>query len=143
MILTKLTHHRDVGLLILRVGVGLMFMGHGIPKLLGGPDTWRMLGQGVGVPFLPTFFGLMAGIGESLGGLLLVLGLLFRPGCILLSLVMLGAITYHFRAGDAFALYSRPIEMLILFVSLLLIGPGRYSLDHRLAGGEDLPPSAR
>lgn len=38
MILRSLDKYRDVGLLILRVGIGLMFMIHGFPKLFGGPE---------------------------------------------------------------------------------------------------------
>lgn len=131
MILTGLTRYREIGLLILRVGIGIMFIGHGFPKLIGGPALWRGLAQGVGFDFLPEFWGLMAALGETVGGLLLALGLAFRPACLLLSFVMIGATIYHFRAGDSFTQYSRPLEMLILFGSLLLIGPGKYSVDRK------------
>ncbi len=40
MILRSLDKYRDVGLLILRVGIGIMFMGHGLPKLIAGPEKW-------------------------------------------------------------------------------------------------------
>jgi putative oxidoreductase len=36
MIFHKLDKHRDKGLLILRVGIGIMFMCHGFPKLTAG-----------------------------------------------------------------------------------------------------------
>ncbi len=44
MILHTLDRHRDVGLLVLRVGMGVMFMLHGFPKLMGGPELWTRIG---------------------------------------------------------------------------------------------------
>jgi len=44
MIFHKLDKHRDIGLLILRVGIGIMFMCHGFPKLTTGPEVWTKLG---------------------------------------------------------------------------------------------------
>ena len=35
-----LDRYRDLGLLVMRVGLGLSFMAHGWPKLVGGPETW-------------------------------------------------------------------------------------------------------
>ena len=78
MILHKLDKHRDIGLLLLRVGIGIMFMFHGYPKLAGGSEGWTKLGgalSALGVNFAPTFMGLMAALSEFGGGLLLVLGL--------------------------------------------------------------------
>ena len=40
MILTFLDKHRDIGLLILRIGFGCLFLFHGLPKLFGGPEKW-------------------------------------------------------------------------------------------------------
>ena len=44
MILHRLDRFRDTGLLVLRVGIGVMFMVHGYPKLAGGAEKWAMLG---------------------------------------------------------------------------------------------------
>jgi putative oxidoreductase len=38
MILHKLDRYRDAGLLVLRIGIGVMFMLHGFPKVMGGPE---------------------------------------------------------------------------------------------------------
>ncbi len=72
----------DAGLLILRVGIGVMFMIHGWPKLSGGPEVWVKLGGAIGVfgiTFAPTFWGLMAAVSEFAGGLMPALGLRNRP----------------------------------------------------------------
>src|SRR5690606_41060423 len=55
---------------------------HGLPKLMGGPELWTAIGgsmQNLGINFLPTAFGFSAGLIETLGSLLLILGLWTRP----------------------------------------------------------------
>ena len=37
MIINRRYRYHDLGLLVLRVGLGVMFMLHGYPKLMGGP----------------------------------------------------------------------------------------------------------
>ncbi len=140
MILTFLNKYRDVGLLVLRVGFGIMFIFHGAPKLFGGPERWGKLGAAMGnfgIDFLPAFWGFMAAFSEFFGGILLILGLFFRPACILLTLTMIVAAGFHIGRGDGFLGASRAIENGILFISLILIGPGKVSLDKRLSRDRD------
>nr|WP_092073160.1 hypothetical protein [Dendrosporobacter quercicolus]NSL48756.1 hypothetical protein [Dendrosporobacter quercicolus DSM 1736]SDM54902.1 DoxX [Dendrosporobacter quercicolus] len=47
MILTKRDRHRDLGLLLLRIGFGLMFMYYGWPKIMAGPAAWAKLGGAI------------------------------------------------------------------------------------------------
>jgi putative oxidoreductase len=132
MILHKLNRFQDVGLLILRIGIGIAFMVHGAPKLLGGPERWASLGGAMGnlgITFAPTFWGFMAGVAEFGGGLLLVLGFLFRPALFLLLFTMIVAATQHIVTGQGSPWHA--IEAGVLFLSLIFIGPGRYSLDER------------
>ena len=127
--------YRNIGILILRVGLGIMMMLHGYPKLFGGPEMWAELGtatQSIGLDFAPIFFGFMAGVTEFFGGLFLLLGLFFRPSLVLLFVVMIVAAASHISAGDGFTDTSHSIELAIVFVSLLIIGPGEYSLDRKL-----------
>ena len=136
MIFQKLDRHRDKGLLILRVGIGIVFMCHGFPKLAAGPELWTKLGGVLsmfGVNFAPTFMGLMAAISEFGGGLLLTLGLFTRPACFFLLSTMTVATMMHLKSGDSFEQYSHALEAAILFFSLLIIGPGKYSIDEKLS----------
>ena len=135
MVLTFLNKHRHIGLLILRIGLGCMFLFHGLPKLFGGPDKWEQVGMAMGslgIEFIPTFWGFMAAISESLGGICLILGVLFRPACILLTITMAVAASSHLSRGDGLGGASHAIEVGIVFLSLILIGPGKYSLDEKL-----------
>lgn len=131
----KTDPYKDIGLLILRVGLGIMFMLHGYPKVFGGPEMWAEVGsatQSIGIDFSPVFFGFMAGITELFGGLFLLLGLFFKPALGMLTVVMAVATASHISAGDSFSAVSQSIEIAIVFISLFFIGSGKYSLDRKL-----------
>jgi len=73
-----------LGLMIIRLGLGIAFMIHGAPILMGGPEKWQVLGGAMGylgINFLPTFWGFMAAFSEFFGALFLILGLFFKPAC--------------------------------------------------------------
>lgn len=135
MILRSIGKYRDVGLLILRVGIGIMFIVHGMPKLIGGSEKWLALGgamKALGVDFAPMFWGFMAAISQFAGGILLALGYFTRLACFFLLNTMIVAAVMHISKGDPFAKYSHAVEAGILFFSLLFIGPGKFSLDNRI-----------
>ncbi len=124
--------HHDLGILTMRVGIGAAFMVHGFPKLAGGPDTWLQLGQAisyVGIERWFTFFGFMAATAEFIGGLFLIIGLMVRQASFLMCCTMVVASFMHLGQGHEFKVYSHALKMAIVFFSLMLIGPGRISLD--------------
>ncbi|WP_133273050.1 DoxX family protein [Hymenobacter radiodurans] len=129
---------RDFGLLVLRVGLGMMFTIHGYPKLMGGQAAWTEVGgvmKLVGLDFAPTAWGLLAAVAEAVGGQLLAVGLFFRITCAALLITMIMAAIMHISKGDGFAGYSHAVESAFVFLGLLFIGPGRYSLDRLLFPG--------
>jgi putative oxidoreductase len=136
-----LNRYRETGILVLRIGIGIMFILHGYPKLMGGPDKWESLGANmgnVGIGFAPVFWGFMAAFAEGVGGLLLLLGLLTRPACLLLFITMVVAAIKHNLDEGKFMAGAHPTEDAIVFLSLIFIGPGKYSLDRWL-----LPPRTK
>lgn len=145
MILHSLDKYRDHGLLLLRVGIGVMFLLHGWPKITGGVEFWTKIGGTMGlfgITFAPAFWGFMAAFAEFGGGALLLLGLLTRPACAMMAFTMTVAATMHLNKGDGISGASHAIEAGILFVSLILIGPGRFSLDHWLHSRFNRPRAA-
>ena len=124
--------YKNVGLLIMRLGLGVCFILHGYPKIASGPGTWEKLGGAmatVGVSFAPAFWGFMAALTESAGGILLCLGFYFRPAVLFLAITMLVALNMHVAGGDPFRTYSHALELAIVFLGLLFVGPGRFSID--------------
>jgi putative oxidoreductase len=134
MLFTPLVKYRDLGLLVLRVGIGICFMAHGWGKISGGVEGWMQLGNMVHAP-APAFFGFMAALAEFGGGAALILGLLTRVFALLMLIDMLVAIfAVHLPSANpmmhGFASgWSHPLEDAIVFFSLMIIGPGKYSLD--------------
>ncbi|WP_211285255.1 hypothetical protein SPACI_000290 [Sporomusa acidovorans DSM 3132] len=130
-----LSSYRDLGLLIFRLGLGGMFMWHGFPKIAGGVAKWTALGKTMsvfGISFAPAFWGFMSGFTEFFGGLLLALGLFYRPICVLLAGNMAVAFTSQMLEGKGLFKASQSLEDGFSFLGALFVGPGKYSLDQIL-----------
>ena len=128
----NLSNYRDAALLFLRVTLGIEYIYvHGWPKLAGGLAKWKAVGgamRHVGITFWPAFWGFMAAFSESIGMGLLIIGLAFRPSCLLLVITMTVAALSDYHAhglGQA----SHALELALVFGSLIFIGPGKYSVD--------------
>lgn len=125
----------NLGWLLLRVGIGISIFFHGLPKLMGGPETWTFIGSKLsdfGINFAPQFWGFMAAVAEAVGGIFFALGMLFRPAAIMLTGTMVVALATHLVAGDDFMIYGHALDLLIVFATAILIGAGRYSIDNKL-----------
>ena len=123
-----------IGLLIIRIGLGVMFIYHGLPKLMGGEKTWEQLGGAtkyVGIEFWPVMWGFLSAVVETFGGFLLVLGLVFRPVCLLLVVNLAVAVALNFGKGEGMDGAAHAIEDAVVFAGLFFTGPGRYSVDKK------------
>lgn len=132
--LSSLSNFKNTGVLLVRIGLGVMFIMHGYPKLLGGPKLWEGVGGAmgeVGITFLPLVWGLLAALAETLGGLFFLIGLFFRPAALILAFTMLIACLHHLGAGEGLNGASHAIEMGIVFLGFAFVGPGKYSVDKR------------
>ena len=126
------------GLAVLRLAVGVIFLSHGIPKLMGGvPGTAEFLG-GLGIP-APTLAAWAVTLLEVGGGLLLILGLFVVPVAILLSLhMLLGIFLVHLEQGWYVVGPGQggaEFNVLLIAASLAIAlgGPGLWALG----GGEE------
>ena len=126
----------DLGLLILRLGLGIPMMVHGWPKISGGTEMWVKLGSKMsllGIDAVPVFWGVMAAVAEFVGGLFLLLGWLTRPASFLLAFTMLVATIYHYsEEGAGFGDASHALELMMVFIAIYMAGPGKYSMDEKL-----------
>ena len=129
----------DIGILILRVVLGLAFMGHGSQKLFGwfeGSGWQGNLGMITRMGLRPAWFwALVSGMSEFGGGLLLALGLLSPIGSLGIIAAMLTAIVkVHWKNGfwSTKHGFEYPLINLTAALALALTGPGTLSLDHAL-----------
>ncbi len=105
---------------------------HGWPKLAAGLPGWEKLGAAMGhlgIHFFPGFWGFSCAMAETVGGVLIAIGFLFRPTSLLMAINFVVASVLLYKTSTDFTTWSRPVEMLILFTSLIFIGAGKYSVD--------------
>ena len=121
----------DLGLLILRVAIGLMMaFSHGLGKVqkyfAGGeikfPDP---IGLGAGMSLF------LAGTTEFFLSLMLVVGLATRLVTIPLAITMIVA-AFIVHGDDPFGKKEFALLYLAPYVALFFTGPGKYSLDNLL-----------
>lgn len=128
----KLGRYQNFGLLIMRIGLGVLMILHGIGKLTGGPEKWADLGTAMGnlhIHFWPTFWGFMCAVTETFGGLFCILGLWFRPVCLLLVINFIVAAIDHQPTIINIGKASHALELAFTFFGLMFIGAGAYSVD--------------
>jgi len=124
---------RPVALLLLRCGLALVFIYHGYPKLFGNTATFvRAFGE-IGIP---SYFVYIVGVVETLGGLMLALGLGTRLAAPLLLIDMCAAMwKYNFNEGIyAVREYELPLTLGLAALLLATTGAGRLSLDYLIFG---------
>lgn len=133
MIKNFLNKYNDAGILFLRIGIGFAFIFvHGWGKIMGGPELWGKIGgsmANLGITFAPVFWGFMASISEFGGGILILLGLFTRPASAFMAFTMLVAFMQHTSKLDPWNRAIYPMEMFAVFMALLFIGAGKYSID--------------
>lgn len=139
------TTRTDVGLTILRVVTGAIFVAHGAQKLF----VYGFAGvsgafQGMGIPF-PGITGPLTGLVELFAGLALVVGLLTRLAGFGLAITMLGAIAFVHLAAGFFAPtgFEFPLALLAATSALAFTGAGRFSLDGLIASRRSAPLARR
>jgi putative oxidoreductase len=133
-----------LGLLILRLGIGLIIAAHGAQKLFGwwggpGMTKWAQSVQRLRIrPAQP--WAWVAALSEFGGGVLLALGLLSPLGSLAILGAMLVAIgTVHLSKGfwASKGGYEFNLALITGAAALAFTGPGTYSLDNAL--GVHLP----
>jgi putative oxidoreductase len=132
---------------VVRVIVGFMMFAHGVDKLSGGAAGIAGFGEFLSSAGLPA--GLLLAwfvtLLELVGGAMLILGLLSRVIAGLMTVELLVAIALVSGAnglisGEQGVGYERDLAYIAGFLVILLLGPGRPSLDH-LLGFEEARPA--
>lgn len=126
----------DVGLLILRLVIGLIIAAHGAQKLFGWFGGYGLKGVGGWLESLGlkpgAFWAALAGGAEFIGGILFAAGLWVNIASILIAIVMFVAfLTVHVKNGlfidkNGFE-YVLVLAIIALFVGFVT-GPGTYAI---------------
>ena len=134
---------------ILRLAIGLMFVAHGLLKLLVFtlPGTAGFF-ESVG---FPAFLAYLVTFAEITGGTLMIAGIAVRPVAIVLIPVLLGATWVHSGAGWVFSNenggWEYPAFLVAATIASALLGPGKFALrlpsrKAKAAGETGLEPTA-
>jgi putative oxidoreductase len=122
------------------LALGICFIIHGLGKLgivgpgnMAGFTGWL---SSLGVPF-PAMQARIAMMTELLGGTLLALGLGTRVAAFFCLITMIVAATLGHKGGGYLITNNPPgneyaLNLAVMMIFLILIGPGHFSLDHLL-----------
>ena len=133
----------DVAMLIFRVALGVCFVVHGLGKLgIVGPGNMSGFAgwlKSMGLPY-PELQARAAMVTELLGGVLITVGLLTRIGALFCLVTMLVATLIGHKGGGYLITNNPPgneyaLNLTVLMLVLILLGPGVYSLDSLLFSG--------
>ncbi len=125
----------DIAKLLARVGIGVLLLFHGIDKALHGVSFIEGMLSAHDIPDIVTY-GVY--IGEIVAPVMLILGLLTPLAALAIVVNMIMAILLVY--SDAIfsvtqhGAWSIEVPMLYLIgaVVIILLGPGKYSIDYRL-----------
>lgn len=120
---------KDIGLLLLRVGAAVLLLTHGIPKfskLIAGGEI--EFGNPIGIG--PTASLILAVVAEFVCPLLLIVGYKTRLAAIPPAVLMIIA-AFIVHAEDPFSRKEKALLFFIMFLVVLIAGPGKYSLDKK------------
>jgi putative oxidoreductase len=123
------------GPLPIRILAGIVFIAHGLPKLVDPVMTQGFFGN-IG---LPPEMAVPIGVLEVVGGFAILLGILTRIASILFIIEMIWAplltkISEGFVGG-----YELDLLLMAISISLLLTGPGKISIEYDILRREIFP----
>ena len=116
----------NIGLLLLRLGFGGIMLTHGIPKLLMLISGDFNFGDPIGIGAPASL--VLAVMAEVVFPILVIIGFKTRLAAIpvILTMIIAGFIVH---ANDPLGVKEKAFLFLIGFLSIALLGPGKYSID--------------
>lgn len=125
---------QPLALLIMRLVLGAVMIGHGFHKVFGGLHRHVELVASLG---LPGWWAYLSAFAEFFGGLLILAGLLTRVAALAICIDMAVAIwKVHFHNGlMGNGGYEFPLSLAALAFALIFFGAGPIGLDQIRAPG--------
>lgn len=127
-LLRYLDRLHPLALLVLRLALGAIMIGHGYPKMFGGLEHHVAMVNKLG---LPGWLGYLSAAAEFLGGILVVAGLITRLAALAICINMAVAIAYVHWSGGLLGEhgYQFPLSLAAIAFALIFFGAGPISLD--------------
>lgn len=132
----------DLGLLILRLGLGGIMLAHGLQKLgvvPGGPGGLQATIEWMASMGIPQWMAYLSVLAELGGGIALIIGFLGKLAAFGVAVNMSTAI-YKVHIDQGFFNPSGvefPLALFVMATALLVTGMGAISLDGKIAAGMD------
>lgn len=115
-----------VWLIFLRIGVAVLMWTHGIPKLMRLLEGDTGFGDPIGLG--PTLSFVLVVFSEAICSLLILLGLATRLAVIPL-IISCSVAAFVAHADDPFGKKEMLLLYLLIYITLLILGSGKYSID--------------
>ncbi|NMO97805.1 DoxX family protein [Paenibacillus lemnae] len=116
----------SLGVLILRVVLGIIFLVHGLDKFQSGISNISGFFESIGIP------GYMAGVVaviETAAGILLIAGAGTRVVSIIVTVILLVAVFTAKSSAGFLGGYELDVALMAMAVSLIFTGAGKWSVD--------------
>lgn len=131
--MVNIKKNHDLGMLLLRLGVGVIFIAHGWFKF-ADMDLTITFFAGLGLPSIAAY---VVALIELLGGIALVVGMYTDLAALLLAIIMAIAVVYVKMlklnlglTGDGG--YELDLALLVANLAILFNGPGRHVISHSM-----------
>jgi putative oxidoreductase len=125
---------QPLALLVLRLVLGVIMIGHGYGKVFGGLQGFSHYVSSLGLPGWLAYFSAAA---EFLGGILVIAGLFARCAALAICVDLLVAIwKVHLKNGLLSDHgYQFPLALAAIAFALIFLGAGPFALDTVRRGG--------
>ncbi len=117
----------DVALLLLRIALGVVFLAHGVQKLMGMDGTIGFFAS----LSLPAWIAWAVAILETLAGAMMLLGMMTNLAGWIIAVIMVGAVvTVHWEKGfwGMNGGYEFNFVLFLVAIAVAHLGHGRYAV---------------
>lgn len=121
----RMLYKPSLGLLLIRVGTGLVFLMHGYSKYGMGAEAVNGMFMGMGFPMGTGVFVMAL---EIIGGIALILGILPRVFGILFTILMAVAIYVTGFFANGYRQHELEILLMLLSLGIAFAGSGKWSV---------------
>lgn len=119
---------KDIGLAFFRIAISGMMLTHGLSKFQKFISGDFQFGDPIGIGATPSLF--LAVIGEFICPILIIIGFKTRLAAIPTAITMAVA-AFIAHGADDFGTKEKALLYLVSFVTIILVGPGKFSVDRK------------